>query len=86
MAIITSPSASASAAASATESASLQLNMETLSQSSGVRALGESFFEGMEVDLSLPSSPGDGGVHGAKPKLAVDSDVVLPWPQSGANS
>ena len=77
MAIITSPSATASAAASAAESASLQLNMETLSQSSGVRALGESFFEGMEVDMSLTSSPGDGGVHGSKPTLAVDSDVVL---------
>ena len=46
----TSPSASVSAAASATESASLQLNMETLSQSSGVLVLGESYFKGMEVD------------------------------------
>ena len=72
----TSPSAAASAAASAAESASLQLNMETLSQSSGVRALGESFFEGMEVEMSL-TSPGNGGGHGSKPTLAVDSDLVL---------
>ena len=66
----TSPSAAASAAASAAESASLQLNMETLSQSSGVRALGESFFEGMGVEMSL-TSPGNGGGHG--------SSLRLPW-------
>ena len=67
----TSPSASVSAAASVTESASLQLNMETLSQSSGVHVLGGSFFEGMEVGMSL-NSPGDGGGFTA-------TIISLPW-------
>ncbi len=70
----TSPAVAASVAASAADAASLQLNMETLSQSSGVRALGESFFEGMEVDLSMPSPNGGGD---GQADLAVDGDKVV---------